>query len=52
MVRGGGSDILIGGAGKDRLLGKDGVSGNDYLHGGKGRDSCSADKKDTRKSCP
>lgn len=62
VVRGGGgNDTLIGSAGKDRLIGntgddrlngRDGVRGNDYLHGGKGRDTCSADKRDTVKNCP
>lgn len=45
-------DRLFGNAGHDRLNGKDGVKGNDYLHGGAGEDRCSADKKDHIKSCP
>jgi len=60
VVRGSGRDTLIGGAGKDqlfgnagrdRLMGKDGVKGNDYLNGGKGRDRCAADKRDTIGDC-
>jgi len=52
-IRGGRrSDILRGGPGRDLLDARDGVRGNDFLFGGLGRDTCLADRRDRRTSCP
>jgi len=46
-----GADLLSGGPGDDRLLGRDEVSGNDALRGGVGDDACSADPGDLISGC-
>ena len=52
-IRGGlRSDVLRGGPGGDLLDARDGVRGNDSLFGGPGRDTCRADRRDLRRSCP
>jgi Ca2+-binding RTX toxin-like protein len=52
-IRGGlRSDVLRGGPGRDLLDARDGVRGNDSLFGGLGRDTCRADRRDLRRSCP
>lgn len=61
-VRGGsGSDRIVGGAGSDKLYGEggndtlsttDGVRSNDLADGGSGRDTCTTNPGDTRRSCP
>lgn len=49
ITGGGGADLLKGNGGKDFL---DGVRGNDVLKGGYvGKDTCRADRGDTKKSC-
>ncbi len=53
VLRGGvGNDLLRGEGGNDRLFARDGVRGNDVANGGAGRDSCVADPRDVRRSCP
>ncbi len=45
-----GADVLRAGTGRDSLDTADGV-GNDVDSGGKGIDSCTSDRRDTRRSC-
>ncbi len=51
LTGGAGADVLRGGAQSDRLLGVDGVRGNDKLLGEQGHDVCSADRGDVKTSC-
>jgi Ca2+-binding RTX toxin-like protein len=44
------SDLLYGGAGRDRLNAQDG-DGRDKLRGGPGRDVCYVDEGDTTRGC-
>jgi RTX calcium-binding nonapeptide repeat (4 copies) len=46
-----GADTLLGRAGRDYLDAQDGRA-NDVVRGGLGRDSCHADRRDVRSSCP
>jgi len=48
---GSGDDQVFGEAGRDTLDTRDGVSRNDSLDGGRGRDTCLADRGDRRINC-
>ena len=43
-------DVLLGGAGRDRLLTND-TDGNDVANGGRARDICYVSRGDTTRSC-
>ncbi len=43
-------DILLGGAGRDRLLSND-TDQNDLANGGRGRDTCYVNQRDRVRSC-
>ncbi|MER5226436.1 calcium-binding protein [Streptomyces flaveus] len=46
-----GRDNLYGGRGNDTLLGRDGIERNDYLDGGEGSDTCTANLGDIIENC-
>lgn len=46
-----GRDNLYGGLGDDTLLGRDGFERNDYLNGGEGSDTCTANPDDIIENC-
>lgn len=52
MIGGSEGDVLEGGKGDDRLNARDGVSHNDTVDGGPGRDTCAADQRDLVDGCP
>ena len=51
IIGGGGEDELLGNPGDDELDSRDGVRGNDALVGGRGSNTCRADKRDKKASC-
>lgn len=51
LTGGDGRDRLRGGSGTDTLTTRDGVSGNDWAHGGGDPDTCRSDAGDITRSC-